>query len=186
MFIFQRSSVVEEVISHGAPWISKLRSFQPNPFLLVSLRFVFSKRKLFFKWTRLAFFIYFRFLFKHKFYRINCRLQRDSNSDCWIGRRARWPLDHTTARKRSCLIYEEKYPKVYFCRGHCSDRCRGGQRDYLQTWSLEFESHWSVQFYSFEKKTKTSKKRPIFTSSYLPTTKVSKRCVELKTFIKLY
>ena len=24
----------------------------------------------------------------------NCRLQRDSNSECWSRRRARWPLDH--------------------------------------------------------------------------------------------
>ena len=38
-------------------------------------------------------FVYF-VLFKHKFYRKNCRRQQDSNSDLWSRRRARWPLDH--------------------------------------------------------------------------------------------
>ena len=36
----------------------------------------------------------FLFIFKHKFYRKNCMLQRDSNSDRWSRSRARWPLDH--------------------------------------------------------------------------------------------
>ena len=33
-------------------------------------------------------------LFKHKFYKRNCRLERDLNSDCWCRRRICWPLDH--------------------------------------------------------------------------------------------
>ena len=33
-------------------------------------------------------------LFKHKFYRKNCRLQQDSNSDCRSRRLVCWPLDH--------------------------------------------------------------------------------------------
>ena len=39
------------------------------------------------------FFVYYRPFFKHKIYRLNCRRQRDSNSDCQSRRRARWPLD---------------------------------------------------------------------------------------------
>ena len=39
-------------------------------------------------------FLFIFVLFKHKFYRKNCRRQQDSNSDRWSRRRARWPLDH--------------------------------------------------------------------------------------------
>ena len=33
-------------------------------------------------------------LFKHKFYKKNCRRQHDSNSDRWSSKWVRWPLDH--------------------------------------------------------------------------------------------
>ena len=39
-------------------------------------------------------FCLFFVLFKHKFYRKNCRCQQDSNSESRSRRRARWPLDH--------------------------------------------------------------------------------------------
>ena len=38
--------------------------------------------------------LFYFVLFKRKFYRKNCRLQRDSNSDCRSARQAHWPLDH--------------------------------------------------------------------------------------------
>ena len=41
-----------------------------------------------------ASFLFIFVLFKHKFYRKNCRHQQDSNSDHRSWRRARWPLDH--------------------------------------------------------------------------------------------
>ena len=50
-----------------------------------------------------AFFVYFRF-FKHKLYRKKCKLQRDSNSDLGIVRRARCPTT-TTASNAIFLIY---------------------------------------------------------------------------------
>ena len=43
-------------------------------------------------------------LFKHAFYRNNCRLQRDSNSDHWSRGRARWPLDHHHGQARHTLL----------------------------------------------------------------------------------
>ena len=47
-----------------------------------------------FKWTYPGLFLFIFVLFKHKFYRKNCRLQQDLNSDRWSRRRGRWPLDH--------------------------------------------------------------------------------------------
>ena len=41
-----------------------------------------------------ASFLFIFVLFKHTFYRKNCRLQRDSNLDRWNRRQERWPLDH--------------------------------------------------------------------------------------------
>ena len=41
-----------------------------------------------------ASFLFIFVLFRLKFYRNNCRLWRDSNSDWRIRRRAHWPLDH--------------------------------------------------------------------------------------------
>ena len=38
--------------------------------------------------------LFYFVLFKRKFYRKNCSLQRDSNSDCRSARQAHWPLDH--------------------------------------------------------------------------------------------
>ena len=48
----------------------------------------------FFKWTNPGHFLFIFVLFKHKFYRKNCRLQLDSNWDRRSIRQARWPLDH--------------------------------------------------------------------------------------------
>ena len=48
----------------------------------------------FFKWTNPGHFLFIFVLFKHKFYRKNCMLQWDSNSDRWSRRRACWPLNH--------------------------------------------------------------------------------------------
>ena len=48
----------------------------------------------FFKWANSGLFLLIFVLFKHKFYRKNCRLQRDSNSDRQRRWRARWPLNH--------------------------------------------------------------------------------------------
>ena len=42
----------------------------------------------FFKWTNPGHFLFIFVLFKHKFYRKNCMLQWDSNSDRWSRRRA--------------------------------------------------------------------------------------------------
>ena len=39
-------------------------------------------------------YLFISVLFKHKFYRKNCKLHRDLNSDLWHWREARWPLDH--------------------------------------------------------------------------------------------
>ena len=39
-------------------------------------------------------FLFVFVLFKHKFYRKNCRIRRDLNSDRWNLRQARRPLDH--------------------------------------------------------------------------------------------
>ena len=46
------------------------------------------------KWPTPASFLFIFVLFKHKFYRKNCRLQQDSNLDHRSWRQARWPLDH--------------------------------------------------------------------------------------------
>ena len=48
----------------------------------------------FFKWANSGLFLLIFVLFKHKFYRKNCRLQRDSNSDHHRRWQARWPLNH--------------------------------------------------------------------------------------------
>ena len=51
-------------------------------------------------------FVYF-VLFKHKFYRKNCRRQQDSNSDRRSRRRVRWPLDHhhgPISSSYTCLV----------------------------------------------------------------------------------
>ena len=47
-----------------------------------------------FKWANNCFFLFIFVLFKHKFYRKNCRLQLDSKSDCRSRRPTCWPLDH--------------------------------------------------------------------------------------------
>ena len=54
---------------------------------------MFQKFELLFKWTNSGLFLLIFILFKHKFYRKNCRLQWNSNSG-HQNRRARWPLDH--------------------------------------------------------------------------------------------
>ena len=56
-------------------------------------------------------FVYFR-SFQQQFYRKNCRLQRESNSDRWSRRRARWPLDHHHSPKQ---IYTRKTIQ-YLCQ----------------------------------------------------------------------
>ena len=48
---------------------------------------------LFFKWADYGPFCLFSF-FSNANLQKNCRHQRDSNSDRWSRRRARWPLDH--------------------------------------------------------------------------------------------
>ena len=55
---------------------------------------LFCIQDFFYKWANTGlFFAYFR-SFQQQFLQKNCRLQRDSNSDCWRRRQARWPLDH--------------------------------------------------------------------------------------------
>ena len=46
------------------------------------------------EWANLGIFFFIFVLFKHKFYRKHCRLQRDSNLGYPSRRQARWPLDH--------------------------------------------------------------------------------------------
>ena len=61
----------------------------PNILLCPSLQLFFLKNG-----PTPASFLFIFVLFKHKFYRKNCRHQQDSNSDHRSWRRARWPLDH--------------------------------------------------------------------------------------------
>ena len=49
----------------------------------------FLRKIMFFKWTYSGLFLSILVLFKHKFYRTNCRRQWDSNWDCQRTRRSR-------------------------------------------------------------------------------------------------
>ena len=51
-------------------------------------------REFFKEWAKPGLFLFIFVLFKHKFYRKNCRYQQDSNSDRRNRRRACWPLNH--------------------------------------------------------------------------------------------
>ena len=53
-----------------------------------------SVKDIFSKWANTGLFLFIFILFRHKFYRKNCRLQGYSNSDRPSRRQARWPLDH--------------------------------------------------------------------------------------------
>ena len=64
--------------------------------LLAYLQHICCVKSLFkriFKWTNLSLFFIFVLLIS-TFLQINCRLQRDSNSERQSTRRVRWPLDH--------------------------------------------------------------------------------------------
>ena len=59
---------------------------------------IHSRHAVIYQWACPVLFVFIFVLFTHKFYRKNCRRQRDSNSDRRSWRRARWPLDHTKAQ----------------------------------------------------------------------------------------
>ena len=65
-----------------------------NPHLYHSLLF-------FFKWANPGLFSFIFVLFRHIFYRKNCGLLQDLNSDRRSRRQACWPLDH--------------HPNLYYC-----------------------------------------------------------------------
>ena len=66
----------------------------------------------FFKWANSGHFLFIFVLFKHKLYRNNCWLQRDSNSDCQSKRRARWPHDHHHVPRHCNLLLKFYNSKV--------------------------------------------------------------------------
>ena len=55
------------------------------------------------QWPTPAYFCSFLF-FSNTFLQKNCRRQQDSNSDCRIRRRARWPFDHCHGPYAICLL----------------------------------------------------------------------------------
>ena len=57
---------------------------------------------VFFKWANPGLFLFIFVLFNNNLQK-NCRLQRESNSDRWSRRRARWPLYHHHGHSIFCL-----------------------------------------------------------------------------------
>ena len=58
-------------------------------------------------------FLFVFVVFKHKFYKKNSRLQRDSNSYCQSRRLARWPLDHHGHRIVNLFIFATPADRIW-------------------------------------------------------------------------